>query len=37
MSEVNTMLRTNLNIKRDIVVNSASRVMTGPDVVGTRY
>ena len=31
------MLRTNLSIKRDIVVSSASRVMTGPEVVGTRY
>ena len=30
------MLRTNLNIKRDITVTCASRVMTGPDVVGCR-
>ena len=30
------MLKTNLSIKRDIVVSAASRIMTGPDVVGTR-
>ena len=34
--KVNTMLRTNMNIKRDITVTCASRVMTGPDVVGCR-
>ena len=31
------MLRTSLNIKRDLTVSCASRVMTGPDVVGCRW
>ena len=30
------MLRGNLQIKRDITVTAASRVMTGPDVLGSR-
>ena len=30
------MLRGNLHIKRDITVSAASRVMTGPDVLGSR-
>lgn len=36
LSKVTNMLRTNLNIKRDISLSSASRVMTGPEVVGCR-
>ena len=36
LSKVTQMLRTNLNIKRDISLSSASRVMTGPEVVGCR-
>ena len=35
--KVHNMLRTSLNIKRDLTVSCASRVMTGPDVVGCRY
>ena len=34
--KVHNMLRTSLNIKRDLTVSCASRVMTGPDVVGCR-
>ena len=35
--KVHNMLRTSLNIKRDLTVSCASRVMTGPDVVGCRW